>query len=169
MAAPTEDAGLLADTSVWLVFSFVIFVYILYKFGKNAITSMLDQRFESIRQDIESAVYLRIEALELLAQYERNHRDAVKESESIIANAEKHATQIKKDAEADLAESMERREKQLQERLDRMKHGAIAEIQSYAATLAIEATKEIITSELDKKANEKLVDESIQNIGKNLH
>lgn len=169
MAAPEGQSGLLYDSSAWLAISFLIFCYILWKFGKNAVIKMLDGRIEKIKADIVSAENLRVEAQELLAQYERKHRDAVKEAEAIVANAEKHAAQIKKDAEKDLSEAMDRREKQLKERLERMKQNAIGEIQQYAANLAIQATTEIITSQLDKKSNEKLVDQSIKDLSKNIH
>lgn len=169
MAAPHEDAGLLADTSFWLLISFSIFVFILWKKGKDAFVGLLDKRIEGIKDEIQTAENLHIEAQELLAQYQRKHRDAVKEADEIIKNAEKHAKQIQKQAEKDLAETMARREKQLADRLDRMKQNAIDEIQSYAANLAIDATREIIVEKLDKKVSDKLVDSAIKDLGKNLH
>ncbi len=173
MEAPAEHTdhvpGLLADTSAWLTLSFIIFAVILYKAGKDAILKALDKRIEKIRTDISSAENLRVESQELLAQYERKHRDAVKEAEDIIKNAEKHAAEIKKNADIELKETMARREKQLQERLERMKTSAIAEIQQYATDIAIKATTEIIATKLDKAANANLVDQSIKQLSKNIH
>lgn len=164
-----ENPGILADPHFWLSISFIIFIFILWKAGKKALETALDGRIDKIRQDITSAENLRVESQELLAQYERKHRDAIQEAEEVIAKAEKHAAKIKKDADSDLQEIMQRREKQLQERLDRMKHNAISEIQQYAADIAIQATTEIISTTLDKDTNMKLVDQSIKDLGKNLH
>ena len=158
-----------AETSNWLLISFVIFAVILWRAAKGAVIRMLDGRIETIREELQTAENLRVEAQELLAQYQRKHRDAVKDAENIVNKAERHAEEIRRKAEADLKETMERREKQLKERLVRMEQSAIAEIQKYAADLAIEATAEIIANKLDKKSNEKLVDQSIKDIGKNLH
>ncbi|HOO82454.1 MAG TPA: hypothetical protein PK513_08130 [Alphaproteobacteria bacterium] len=159
----------LEDPSIWLLCSFIIFAGLIFRFGKNALLSMLDQRIASIREEIKTAENLRVEAQEMLAQYQRKHKDAVKDAENIIANAQKQAKQIQKKAEDDLDEVIARREKQLQERLERMKQNAQAEILEYASSLAIAATREIISDKLDKKANEKLVAQAIKNVGKNLH
>ena len=160
---------LATDATFWLLISFVIFCVICWKMGKDAVLNILDSRIDAIRQEIETAESLRVEAQELLAQYQRKQRDAEKEATGIIETAEAHAKEIKKKAEADLKETMERREAQLKSRLERMEHSAIAEIQKYAADLAIKATTEIIAEHLDKKSNEKLVSDAIKDVGKHIH
>lgn len=159
---------LLNDASVWLLISFLIFMFILVKMGKSAFVAMLDNKIEGIREEIKTAENLRVEAQEMLAQYQRKHRDAVKEAETIIKDAEKRASEMTKQAEKELAEVTARREKQLKDRLERLEQSAITEIQTYAADLAIEATKEIIAEQLDKKSNQNLVDESIKTLSGNL-
>ncbi len=159
----------LNDPAIWLLCSFLIFAGLIFKFGKNALLAMLDERIESIREEIKTADNLRVEAQEMLAQYQRKHKDGVKDSEEILANAKKQAEEIKKQAEKDLNETIVRREKQLQERLDRMKQNAKDEILEHASNLAIAATSEIIADKLDKKANEKLVDQAIKGVAKNVH
>jgi F-type H+-transporting ATPase subunit b len=161
------DMEFLQSNYFWFNASFAVFLVIAYKFGKGAVISLLDGRIEGIRKEIESAESLRVEAQELLAQYQRKHKDAVKDAQAIVATAEKQAEEIRKKAEEDLNETVERREKQLQERLKRMEQAATEEIRQYAASLALDATAEIIAKELDKKTNEKLVDASIKGIAAN--
>ncbi len=161
--------ALLHDPAIWLLCSFVIFAVMLYRKGKGAVLALLDKRIEGIRDELETAENLRVEAQELLAQYQRKHRDAVKDADNIIANAQKGADDILKKAESDLAESLSRKEQQLRDRLTRAEQAAIQEIQAYAADLAIKATTEIITSKLDKKTSERLLDASISNVSKNIH
>jgi len=158
----------LLDTNFWYLVSFLIFFSVVWKFGKPALLNYIDNRITAIREEIHTAEGLRTEAHELLAQYQRKHRDAVEEANAIIKNAEKHAADIKAQAEADIEETLDRREKQLEERIARMEANAIQEIQTHTANLAIEATAEIIASKLDKKANQNLVDASIKAIGKNI-
>lgn len=160
---------LLLDTNVWFVFSFIIFAGILIKFGGPAINGFLDQKIQQIKNDLETAENLRVEAQEMLAQYQRKHRDAVQEAEKIIEQARNNAEIFRKNAEKDLHDAMSRREAQLEERLMRMEQNAINEIQAYAADLAISAASQIIAEKLDKKTNSKLVDSSIENISKNIH
>lgn len=159
----------LQDTNVWYTFSFIIFVAILLKYAMPALNALFDARIAQIKNDLETAENLRVEAQEMLAQYQRKHRDAVKESEKIIAKAKENAELFSKKAEAELDEIMARRESQLAERLNRMEQNAINEIQSFAADLAMNAAAQIIAEKLDKKTNAKLVDESIENISNNIH
>ena len=160
---------LLQDTHVWFVISFLIFLGIAWKFGKDAVITLLDTRIEDIRKNIQDAENLRVEAQELLAQYQRKHKDSLKDAEAIVKNAEAQAADIRKKAEEELEESIARREKQLKDRLKRMEQAATEEIRKYAANLALNATAEIVAAQLDKKTNEKLVDASIKDIDKSLN
>ncbi len=159
----------LHDQHFWFNVSFAIFAVVAWKFGKNAVISLLDGRIEDIRKEIESAGGLRVEAQELLAQYQRKHQDAVKDAQAIVETAEKQAAEILKKAEEELQDTAARREKQLQERLSRMENAAIEEIRQHAADLALSATAEIISAQLNKKTKASLVDDSIKGIGKNIH
>lgn len=160
---------LLQDTHVWYVFSFVIFAAVIAKFGFPALNAFFDARIEQIKKDLETAENLRVEAQEMLAQYQRKQRDAVKEAEKIIAKARENAELFREKAEKDLQDVMTRREAQLEDRLKRMEQNAINEIQAYAADLAVNAAAQIISEKLDKKADAKLVDNSIENISANIH
>lgn len=157
------------DTGAWLILSFVLFLSIVWKFGKPQLISMLDTRIESIREEIKVAGNLRIEAQEMLAQYQRKHRDALQESEKIIKKAEQQAEDIRKRTQAELEESVALREKQLDERLERMKQNVKEEIRQYAASLAMAVTQEIVVANLNDKTKDALVDQSIKNIAKNAH
>ena len=160
---------LLYDTHTWFAISFVIFAFIVWRLGKDAIIKMLDGRIETIRKEIQTAEGLRVEAQELLAQYQRKQRDAMKDAEKIIADAREQAEMHQKQAEEDLKATMSRREAQLKGRLERMEQSAIQEIQAYATDLALKAATEIITEKLDKKTSESLVEQSIKDVGKHLH
>ncbi len=161
--------SLLESGYTWYTFSFIIFAGIILKFGAPVIASILDKRIDQIKKDLEEAESLRVEAQEMLAQYQRKHRDAVEEAEKILNTARENAYQFQAKAEADLEELMQRREAQLQERLNRMEQNAINEIKSYAAELAMDVASQIIIDNLDKKTNNKLVDQSIANIENNIH
>ncbi|MBI2233773.1 MAG: hypothetical protein HYU57_02000 [Micavibrio aeruginosavorus] len=156
------------DTHSWVLISFLLFAAFAYRFGKGKFLAMLDRKIEAIRDDIKTAETLRIEAQELLAQYQRKQRDATREAEHIVATAKSAATMIRQEAEEELNDMIARKEAQLAERLKRMEETAKAEIQSYAAELAVKATAEIIASRLDQAANDRLVDASIKSVASQL-
>ena len=104
----------LYDTNFWYLVSFLFFFTIIWKYGKPALLNYIDKRIASIREEIETAESLRTEAHELLAQYQRKHRDAVQEAEEIIKTAKKSAKEIKAKAEAEIEETLTRRGAQLE-------------------------------------------------------
>lgn len=157
------------DSSLWVGISFVIFLFIAYKLGRKSVVNGIDGKINEIKTEIETAERLRVEAQELLAQYQRKQRDAEKEAKEILSNAKKQAKEITKTAETDLSELMDRRETQLGERLRRLEENAIAEIQSHAAELAVAATTEMIVQTLDEKTNAKLNEETINSLSKHLN
>ena len=160
---------LLHDTNFWVLISFTLFVVLVFKSAKTAILGKLDGRIAQIRTDIATAENLRVEAQDLLAQYQRKQRDAQNEAEAIIANARNHAAEIRKTAETDLHEMIDRKEKQLTDRLKRMEDSAKAEIRAYASELAVKATAEIIANRLDDAGNARLVDQAIKTLPSNMN
>lgn len=159
----------LQDTNVWVAFSFIAFMILAFKFGKTSVLNMLDEKIEAIKTELETAESLRVEAKELLAQYQRKQRDAMKESEQIVATAKTQAEEFQKQSENDLQDLMDRRELQLEARLTRMEESAIKEMHDYAGNLAINAASKLIADTLDKKTDEALIEKSIANISKNIH
>ncbi len=157
------------DTGIWIALSFIVFLAVAYKLGRKSILGGLDARIAEVKNEIETAERLRVEAQELLAQYQRKQRDAEGEAKEIVSQAQKQAEQMAKTAENELAETMTRREVQLTDRLKRLEENAISEIQSHAAELAVSATQEIITQTLSAKTNAGLVNETISSLPKNLN
>lgn len=157
------------DTNIWVTISFVVFALVAFKLGRKSVVGGLDKKIESIRTEIQTAESLRVEAQELLAQYQRKQRDAEKEAAQIVANAQEHARRIQETAEAELVETMNRRETQLAQRLKRIEENAMAEIQGHAAELAVAATTEIIARTLDEKTAKALADNSAQSVAKHLN
>lgn len=157
------------DTTFWVAISFVIFAFIAFKMGRKSVIGALDNKINEIKSEIENAERLRVEAQELLAQYQRKQRDAENEAADILARAKEQAKMLQDNAQKELAEVMDRRETQLAERLRRIEENAIAEIQGHAADLAVAATTEMIARSLDEKANTALNEDAIKNLSKHLN
>ena len=157
------------DTSIWIAISFAVFAFVAYKLGRKSVIGSLDSQIAEVKNEIENAERLRVEAQELLAQYQRKQRDAEKEASDMLDRAKDQAKQLEKTAETDLKDVMARREVQLADRLKRIEENAIAEIQNHAAELAVAATTEMIVKTLDEKSNNKMNEDTIQSLSKHLN
>lgn len=146
----------LQDTNSWVLISFIIFMALLILKGGKVISSILDMKIVTIQKEIESAEAMRVEAQELLAQYQRKNREAEKQTEEIITSAKKRVDAMKKEAQADIKQDMQRREQLLEQRIKMMEERAITDIQNHASHLTLAATKEIIMSSMSQKENDRL-------------
>ena len=157
------------DTGIWVAISFALFAFLAFKLGRSSVLGGLDSRINEVKNEIETAERLRVEAQELLAQYQRKQRDAETEAKEIVSRAQKQAETMAKASEAELDETIARREVQLTERLKRLEENAIAEIQNHAADVAVAATEEIIIQTLNAQSNTDLVNQTISALPKNLN
>ena len=109
-AAEHEKAGLLQDTSFWVLIAFLIVIGIFWRAGVHKmIFSGLDKRSQGIADEIDEARRLREEAQELLAQYQRRQREAESEAAAIVEQAKKDAKRMAAEARDKIAEQTERR------------------------------------------------------------
>lgn len=164
-----HTSPLLHDPTLWLVFSFGIFVVLAFVFGRRSVLSMLDAKIDKIRNDISSAEALKTEADALLNKYKSELQNASVEADRIIAKAKAQAEDIRKKAEADFNETMQRREAMLTTRIEQMERSAVEDIRRYAAELAVSATSEIISQKLSHQSADALTDESIRHISEKLN
>lgn len=160
---------LLHNTNFWVGISFVLFVVMIVKVAGKKITSQLDAKIASVASEIDTAEKLRAEAHALLADIQQKQRDAQAEADRIVAAAKQSALQIQQAADQDLEEAMARREAQLVDRLKRVEEKAMADIQNHAATLALQATQEIVTKSMDAKTSGNLIDQAVASVSKHLN
>lgn len=163
-----HHGSILTDTSLWVAISFIVFTLFVFNKAKKALCTKLDTRIIDIKNEIDTAESMRIQAQELLAQYQRKQRDAVQEAEEIIEHAKRHAREIQRTAEKELEASMARKEIQMQERLKRMEEQAIADMRNQAIEKAMAATRQILAEELAKKKGSDLIDEAIDGLNKQI-
>ncbi len=154
------------STGIWVTLSFVLFVALAYKKGKQSVITSLDSKINKIKEDIETAANLRIEAQDLLAQYQRQQREADKEAKSFLDEAKKQAAVLDKQAKETAKSIQSHREDWLKERIERMEKDAILEIKREISSISSKAAEEILISEIDQKSHDQMVDSTIKNLGK---
>lgn len=162
-------ADLLHDTNFWVLISFLIFMVVAYKYGKDAVLNGLDGKIDAIKTELHQAEQLRVDAQELLAEYQRKHKDTMSEADRIIAEAKKHAEEIRIKTEEDMNRANARREAQLDEKLLRLEQNATQEIQAYTAKIAVNAARDLLSINMTDKADKDIIANVMGNISKTLN
>ena len=160
----------MTEPTFWVAVSFFLFAGVVVYFKvPGMIARALDERAEVIRAELDEAMRLREEAQALYAEYERRQRDAEKEAQSIITQAEAEAERLAVETKAKLDEMLERRTAQVEGKIARAETLALDEVRLAAANAAIAAAEKVVSSSLTKTKAAELVDASIDELTSKLN
>ena len=159
----------LNNPELWVAVSFVLFFVVLCKPIRKTLTSKLDGRTETIKSELDEAQRLREEAQHTLAEYQRKQRDALKEAEGIIAEAREEAKRIEKAAAERTDELLRRREQQALDMIAAAEAQALADVRGLAADVAIQATRQLLTSATAGDGGDALVDQAVEELPSKLN
>ena len=150
------------DESLWVAISFVVFVALIWKKAGAALSSMLDSRAAQIRQNLDEAEALRIEAQAELKKYQQLQREATSQAAQILDNAKKAALRIEESATASANAAIKRRKDQAEAKIKSLEAEARQEIRDRAAQLATTAAAELIQENMDQATADKLLKADIE-------
>ena len=148
------------DPTFWVLVAFIGIIGVLVYFKvPGMVTKALDARAEKIQMDLEEADALLKEAQDLLASYQKKQRESSDESQAIKARAHEEAERILENGRLRLKVSLQRREKLAMDRITQAEVSALAEIQALTVDIALDATRELLATNVsDDKANAMLDD-----------
>ncbi len=156
---------MLRTAEFWVAVSFVGFLAILIYYKIPALLAKaLDERAAAIRKELDEARRLRDEAQNLLNDYQKKYRNAGLEAESIIEQARGEAEAYAKETRASLAESLERRTRQAEEKIARAEAQAVDEVRAAAVDTALAAAERILREKASGAAGAALIDDSIRGL-----
>ncbi len=160
----------MADPTFWVAVSFFLFLGLVVYFKvPKLVARALDERAETIRAELDEATRLREEAQALYAEYERRQRDAEKEAQSIVTQAEAEAERLAAETKIKLDELLERRTAQAEDKIARAETLALDEVRLAAAAAAITAAEKVIEKSLTKTKSAALIDASIDELAMRLN
>lgn len=152
----------------WVAVAFVIFVAAAFRPMSRQIVTALDGRGARIRAEIDEAQTLREEAQKLLADSKRKYRDAIKESEEILAHAKVEAERLREQAQQDMDAALRRREQSAMDKIAQAEANALRDVRNQAVEVALAATASLIAANLDHEKHTAIVDQSIRNVADKL-
>ena len=157
------------EPTFWVAVAFVLFIGVLtYLKVPNRIIGVLDLRARKIKSDLDEAEQLLKDAQDLLATYQKKQRDASQEADDIRRRSETEVARMTEQGQAQLEESLARREKLAVERIAQAEATALIEIRARTVDIAIDAAHDLLAERLPKKTAKTMIDEAIKSFGERM-
>jgi F-type H+-transporting ATPase subunit b len=153
----------------WVAVGFLVLMALIAKPAWKAMSTGLDARAEKIKASLDEAASLREEVQSLLADYQRRQRDATREVDEMLANAQAEAERTAQEAADALVDSLKRREQLALDKIAQAEAEAMLAVRNTAIDVAISATQRILTEQLDDAAAAQLIDSAIAELPVKLH
>lgn len=161
--------ALLHEPKIWIALSFVLFMVGFVRYALPFILKGLDDRSAAIQRELEEAVRLRESAQAILADYQKKQKDMIAQAEALLQRAKKEAENMKKQAQEDLKESIERRTRIAHEKIARAQADAISDIQANVVDVTIAAAEQIITEHMKEESSDATIELALKDIKRILH
>jgi len=155
-------ANLLTDAHFWVGLALVVFVGILAYVGVPRLAmGALDAKAARVQAQLDEATQLREEAQALLARIQADREASEKLAAEMLANAEAQAKRMQADAQAQLAEQLQRRGQLAERRIATAEAQAAAEVKAAAGELAAQMAEQVLAARLAGAKSDPLVDSAI--------
>ena len=150
------------DATFWVAVSFFIFIRgLIYLKVPQKINDTLTNQINLIRKELDEAEKLKVEAKNLLSDYESKIDKSKKEAQKIINTAKKDSEKNILDRTKKFHELIEEKKKNAEQKIVRMKENALTDIKNISIKISIETVEYLIKNSIDKNKLEKLYTESL--------
>ena len=150
------------------ILNFLILVVLLRAVAYKPVARLLQQRSDKIRNDLEKAEADRKAAEQTLADYKVQLADAHKKAQDIVDKANLTARQEHDAAVAETRKEIERMKQTAQAEIENERNRAFEDMKSQIVTLSLAAAGKVVSKNIDTKENDKLVNEFISNLNKDM-
>jgi len=159
-----QNVTLLGDPRTWVAISFLLFFLI---FGRKLVTpllAILDKRAIEIKRELDEASRLRREAEKMLADATLQRETAMRDAETMLAQAHAEAKHVADAARADATASATRRERMARDRIAAAEKAAVSDVRHAAADLAGRAAELVLATGFTADSDAALIDRAIQQL-----
>lgn len=150
---------------VWTLAIFVLVIVVLGKFAWGPLLSALQHREEFIRRSLKEAKDDREAAEKRLQEYEEKLSKGKAEAAEIVDEGRRESEKTRLRIEEQAREESDKMIERAKREIDLAKRTAIKDLYATSADLATEIASKILQRELSAKDHERLIDESIAELG----
>ena len=142
---------MIVDATFWVAISFFIFIALLiYLKVPQKINISLSNQINEIKKELNEAEKLKVEAKNLLSNYENKIDKSKKETQTIINNAKKISDKNILEKTKKFHQMIEERKKSTEQKISQMKENALKDIKNASIKISIKAVEHLIKNTIDK-------------------
>ena len=151
------------DATFWVAISFFIFLGVLiYLKVPQKINSSLTNQIIKIKEELDESEKLKIEAKNLLSNYENKIDKSKKEVLEIVNLAKKESEKTILENTEKFHQTMERKKKNAEQKIAQMRENALKDIKNISVKISMEAVEHLIKNSIDKNKLGKLYAKSME-------
>ena len=151
------------DATFWVAVSFFIFFGVLiYLKVPQKISNSLTDQINEMKKELDEAEKLKIEAKNLLSNYENKIDKSKKETQEIINLAKKDSEKTILEKTKKFHQIIENKKKNAEQKIVQMKENALKDIKNISVKISMEAVEHLIKNSIDKSKLEKLYIKSLE-------
>jgi F-type H+-transporting ATPase subunit b len=152
---------------IWTIFNFLIFLFLLLKFGTKPMVNALHKRESTIKESLENAEKANIEAKKILKESQEKLNSAQVEINEMINKGKMLSDDLLRKANEEAEKIKKEKVEEAKREIERSKEIALKQLRSEVADLVVIATDKIIGEKLNSEKDYKLVESYIEQIPKN--
>ena len=154
---------MIIDATFWVAVSFFIFVGgLIYLKVPKKINDSLKNQINEMKKELGEAEKLKIEAKNLLSNYENKIDKSKKETREIINLAKKNSEKIILEKTERFHRIIENKKKNAELKIIQMKENTIRDIKNISVKISMKAAEHLIKNSIDRNKLEKLYINSLE-------
>ena len=156
----------MTSTIFWSIVCFLILFFVLWKFVFKPVGKIINSRQEEIIKNLSEAERQRDDAIKYLDEQKIMLEESKKEAREIIESGRQTAHKAHDEiVEASHEKSRQMLDSALDE-IKREKERSLNEIKNRIIDIAMQTTEKVISKSLSEEEHKKLIEESLQEVGK---
>ncbi len=153
------------DATFWVAVSFFIFFGVLvYLKVPQKINNSLIEKINEIKNEIKNAETLKVEAKNILSDYENKIDKSKNETKEILNAAKKESENNILEKTKKFHQIIEERKKITEQKILQMKQNALKDIKNASVKISVEAVENLIKKSIDKSKVESIYSKSLDQV-----
>ena len=154
---------MIIDATFWVAVSFFIFFgCLIYLKVPQKINNSLTDQINKMRKELDEAEKLKVEAKNLLSNYENKIDKSKKEVLEIINFAKKDSEKTILEKTEKFHQIMENKKKNAEQKIVQMRENALSDIKNISVKISMNAVEHLIKNSIDKNKLEQLYTKSLE-------